>query len=50
MGTLQVGLGAGAALGPIIGGLIADAVGYSATFYVTASLLFHGWGLLFILE
>jgi len=39
MGILQVGISTGAALGPIIGGIIADAVGYSAAFYVTASLL-----------
>lgn len=40
MGLLQVGMGAGIALGPLIGGAIADAFGYSAVFYVTASLLF----------
>jgi DHA1 family multidrug resistance protein-like MFS transporter len=40
MGLLQVGLGAGVALGPLIGGMIADAYGYSTTFYVTAALLF----------
>lgn len=40
MGLLQVALGAGFALGPLIGGLVSDAAGYSATFYVTASLLF----------
>lgn len=40
MGLLQVGLGSGIALGPLIGGSIADAYGYSAAFYVTASLLF----------
>jgi len=40
MGLLQVGLGAGVALGPLIGGAIADAFGYSAAFYVTSALLF----------
>ncbi len=40
MGLLQVGLGTGVALGPLIGGLVADAYGYSTTFYVTAALLF----------
>jgi DHA1 family multidrug resistance protein-like MFS transporter len=40
MGLLQVGLGAGVALGPLIGGALADAYGYSAAFYVTAALLF----------
>lgn len=40
MGLLQVSMGAGVALGPLIGGTIADAFGYNATFYVTAALLF----------
>ncbi len=39
MGFTQVGLGTGVALGPLIGGAIADAYGYSAAFYVTAVLL-----------
>jgi DHA1 family multidrug resistance protein-like MFS transporter len=40
MGMLQVGLGAGVAFGPIIGGAVADAFGYAAAFFITASLLF----------
>jgi MFS family permease len=40
MGTLQVGQGAGVALGPVIGGLIADLYGYNYAFYVTAAMLF----------
>jgi len=40
MGLLQSGLAGGAALGPLIGGAVADAFGYRAAFYVTASLLF----------
>lgn len=40
MGVLQVGLGAGVAIGPVIGGAIADVFGYNDTFYVTAALLF----------
>ena len=40
MGLLQVGLGIGVALGPLIGGLVADLFGYRAAFFVTASLLF----------
>ena len=40
MGLLQVGSGAGVALGPLMGGLIADAYGYNAAFYVTAASLF----------
>ena len=39
MGMLQVGLGAGVAFGPIIGGAIADAFGYAAAFFITAGLL-----------
>ena len=40
MGLLQVGIGAGIALGPMIGGALADVFGYSAVFYVTGALLF----------
>jgi len=40
MGLLQSGLAGGVALGPLIGGSVADAFGYRAAFYVTASLLF----------
>lgn len=47
MGLLQVGLGAGVALGPLIGGTIADAYGYSAAFYITAGLLFFSGILVF---
>jgi DHA1 family multidrug resistance protein-like MFS transporter len=39
MGLLQVGLGAGVAIGPLIGGAVADAFGYSTAFFVTAALL-----------
>jgi DHA1 family multidrug resistance protein-like MFS transporter len=39
MGLMQVALGIGVALGPILGGTVADAVGYRAAFYVTAALL-----------
>lgn len=39
MGVLQVGLGAGIAFGPMIGGAIADAYGYSSAFYVTSVLM-----------
>lgn len=43
MGTLQVGLWAGVALGPIIGGLLADSFGFAMPFYFTAvSLLISG--------
>ncbi len=39
MGLLQLGLGSGVAIGPFIGGLLADAFGYRAAFMVTAALL-----------
>jgi DHA1 family multidrug resistance protein-like MFS transporter len=43
MGTLQVGLWAGVALGPIIGGILADSFGFAMPFYFTAiSLLIAG--------
>jgi DHA1 family multidrug resistance protein-like MFS transporter len=40
MGLLQVGMGAGLAVGPLIGGAVADAVGYSAAFFLTSAMLF----------
>lgn len=40
MGTLQVGLAGGVAIGPVIGGAIADLYGYRVAFFVTAGLLF----------
>ncbi|CAN5445417.1 MFS transporter [soil metagenome] len=40
MGLLQVGTWSGVALGPILGGLLFDAVGPRAAFYGTAVLLF----------
>lgn len=40
MGTIQVGLWAGLAVGPIIGGLLADSFGFAMPFIVTAVLLF----------
>ena len=42
MGTLQSGAVAGTILGPLIGGLLADWVGYRPIFYITGSLLFLG--------
>lgn len=42
MGTLQVGLWAGVAAGPLIGGILADMYGFSVPFFVTAILLFAG--------
>ena len=40
MGLLQVGFGSGLAIGPLVGGAVADAFGYSETFFVTAGMLF----------
>lgn len=39
MGFLQVGFGAGLAIGPLIGGAVADSLGYSETFFITAIML-----------
>jgi DHA1 family multidrug resistance protein-like MFS transporter len=39
MGVLQVSMGTGVALGPVIGGALADAFGYNFAFYGTAILL-----------
>lgn len=39
MGTLLVGLTTGVAVGPLIGGVLADAFGYRLTFVLTAVLL-----------
>jgi DHA1 family multidrug resistance protein-like MFS transporter len=40
MGILQVGLWGGVALGPVIGGVLADQYGYQLPFLITAGLLF----------
>jgi DHA1 family multidrug resistance protein-like MFS transporter len=40
MGVLQMSMGVGIAIGPLMGGAIADAFGYRMAFYVTAALLF----------
>ncbi|WP_274365503.1 MFS transporter [Paenibacillus thermotolerans] len=40
MGTLQSGAVAGTILGPFIGGLLAEWVGYRPIFYITGSLVF----------
>ena len=49
MGALQVGIWSGVAVGPLLGGFLADAFGYRMAFYFTAALLFAGgllvqWG------
>ena len=40
MGALQVGLWSGVAIGPLIGGVLADNFGYGVPFLITAVLLF----------
>jgi DHA1 family multidrug resistance protein-like MFS transporter len=40
MGLLTVSVGSGVAIGPLIGGAVADLYGYGAAFYVTAAMLF----------
>lgn len=39
MGLLEVGLGAGLALGPVVGGITADLFGYAESFYITSGAL-----------
>ncbi|MEM9953886.1 MAG: MFS transporter [Chloroflexota bacterium] len=40
MGTLQVSLWGGVALGPLIGGVLADTFGFAMPFFITAGALF----------
>jgi DHA1 family multidrug resistance protein-like MFS transporter len=40
LGLLQMAIYSGASVGPLVGGLVADAFGYRAAFWVTATLLF----------
>jgi DHA1 family multidrug resistance protein-like MFS transporter len=40
LGMLQMAIYSGASVGPLLGGLVADHVGYRATFWVTGALLF----------
>ncbi|MDA3789410.1 MAG: MFS transporter [Desulfobacula sp.] len=43
MGVLQVGMGVGVSIGPVIGGIMADMFGYRSAFYITgATLLISG--------
>jgi DHA1 family multidrug resistance protein-like MFS transporter len=48
MGLLQVGIGAGFALGPLAGGVVADIFGYRATFYMTVALLLIAGGMVLL--
>ena len=40
MGVLQVGMGVGITIGPVIGGLAADMFGYRSAFFITGAMLF----------
>lgn len=40
MGVMQSGAVAGTILGPVLGGLLADTIGYRPIFYITGALLF----------
>lgn len=42
MGLQSVGLLLGVAIGPLFGGVLADAFGYEMAFYITSALLFFG--------
>lgn len=42
MGLMQVALWGGVAVGPLMGGILADAFGYQLSFVITAALLFLG--------
>jgi len=48
MGLLQVGLWCGVSMGPLVGGILSDLVGFRATFVVTAILLFLSGGAVWI--
>jgi DHA1 family multidrug resistance protein-like MFS transporter len=51
LGLLQMAIYLGASLGPLLGGVVADAFGYRAAFWVTAVLLFlAGLTVLFLVE
>ncbi|WP_022665390.1 MFS transporter [Desulfospira joergensenii] len=39
MGVLQMGTGLGLAVGPLIGGVVADLFGYRSAFYITGAML-----------
>ncbi len=51
LGLLQMAIYVGASAGPLLGGLVADTLGYRAAFWVTASLLFTaGVSVFFLVE
>lgn len=48
MGLIQVGMWSGVSLGPFMGGIIADAVGYQASYLITAVMLGGTWLLVWL--
>jgi DHA1 family multidrug resistance protein-like MFS transporter len=42
LGILQMGVYSGASLGPVVGGLVADSLGFRAAFFTTSGLLLTG--------
>lgn len=40
LGTLQTGVISGSLFGPVLGGIMADAVGFHLTFYITSAIIF----------
>jgi DHA1 family multidrug resistance protein-like MFS transporter len=51
LGWLQMGIWGGVSVGPLIGGVIADSLGYRTSFFATSSLLFlSGLGVLFFVR
>jgi DHA1 family multidrug resistance protein-like MFS transporter len=51
LGWLQMGMFAGVSLGPLVGGLIADSLGYRASFVFTGACLFlAGLGVFFFVQ
>ena len=51
LGMLQMAIYSGASVGPLLGGLVADAFGYRAVFWVTGTLLFvAGLSVFFLVE
>jgi DHA1 family multidrug resistance protein-like MFS transporter len=51
LGWLQMGVFAGISVGPLVGGVIADSMGYRASFFLTGACLFlAGMGVLFFVH
>ncbi len=51
LGTLQMAIYVGATAGPLVGGVVADTLGYRSTFFVTSALLIvAGFGVLIFVK